>query len=420
MTGNYSQTETKRAMRLAEQAAKHSKQQAQAKHLQAFVDRFRYQATKARQAQSRLKMLERLSAEAPAHAAAGYQFEFLAPAKLSTPLLRIEEVDAGYARNKVLSAVSLSIEPGDRIGLLGANGAGKSTLLHVLTGKLPILSGERTAGPNLVLGYFAQHQIEQLDYSKSPCEHLLALNPKMSNQQARDFLGRFGFNGDDAIEAIAPRSGGEKSRLALALLASHRPNLLILDEPTNHLDLDMRRSLALALQEFSGAMILVSHDRALLTACCDRFLIVSNGQLDSFDGNLKDYSNTIRAVQTEQSKRSNATESNKRQRRQDAAEVRMKTNLLRKQVRQLEQSIEKGQQELDLIQQQLGDSALYESGNHQRAADLNHLASELRKELLCLEEQWLEVNETLEVANDTHNDQKNHSQKNFDDCRIDS
>ncbi len=288
-TGNYTAFERARAERLANQQAAFEKQQREISHMQAFVDRFRAKATKARQAQSRLKALERMTVIAPAHVDSPFHFAFKPPAKNPRPLLRLDEAAAGYGDTAIFSDARFSLNPGDRVGLLGPNGAGKSTLIKLLAGDLTPLAGERLAAQDLAIGYFAQHQLEQLHPAHSALEHLQQLDPKASEQSLRDFIGGFGFNGDRATCPVAPFSGGEKARLVLALLVYQKPNLLLLDEPTNHLDLEMRLALAEALQDFAGAMVIVSHDRHLLRVTCDQLVLVHGGRVREFDGDLDDY-----------------------------------------------------------------------------------------------------------------------------------
>jgi ATP-binding cassette subfamily F protein 3 len=294
--GNYSAFETQRASELAEQAALFTRQQREIRHMESFVERFRAKASKARQAQSRLKALERMQRIAPAHVDSPFEFSFATPAKLPRPLLALENQAAGYEGRPIVEGVNLTIAPGDRIALLGRNGAGKSTLMKLLAGELPALGGVRTEARDLRLGYFAQHQLEQLAVKDSPLQQLQDLDDRLRGERSRapeqdqrDFLAGFGFRGDRVFEPVAPFSGGEKARLVLTLVAYQRPNLLLLDEPTNHLDLEMRQALAVALQDYEGAVVLVSHDRYLLSTVVDEFRLVANGRAEPFDGDLEDY-----------------------------------------------------------------------------------------------------------------------------------
>ncbi|MDR2637220.1 MAG: ATP-binding cassette domain-containing protein, partial [Zoogloeaceae bacterium] len=288
-SGGYSAFESVRAARLAAQQAAHAAQQRRIAHLQAFVDRFRAKASKARQAQSRLKTLARMEITAAAQAESSFDFSCMPPDALPDPLLSFAQASVGYRGQALLRDVELVLRPACRIGLLGRNGAGKSTLIKLLAGELPLLAGERTAARNLVIGYFAQHQLEQLRPDESPLQHLSRQNPATAEQELRDYLGGFGFRGDMATFPVATFSGGEKTRLALALLIRRRPNLLLLDEPTNHLDLEMREALCFALQDYAGGVVLVSHDRHLLRAVSDELWQVSDGRLAPFDGDLDDY-----------------------------------------------------------------------------------------------------------------------------------
>ncbi len=288
-TGNYSAFEVQRAARLAVQQALFEKQQREIAHMTAFVERFRAKASKARQAQSRLKALDRLEHIAAAHVDAPFDFEFPEPLRAPDPLLTLDEASLGYDGREVVGRVSLSLRPGARLGLLGPNGAGKSTLIKTLAGDLAPLSGGRVAGHGLEIGYFAQHQVEQLRGDESPLRHLVRQDPRAREQDLRNYLGGFDFRGDMADAPVQPFSGGEKSRLALALLVRKRPNLLLLDEPTNHLDLEMRHALMRALAGYEGSLVLVSHDRALLRTVCDSFLLVADGRAVPFEGDLDDY-----------------------------------------------------------------------------------------------------------------------------------
>ncbi len=293
-TGNYSAYEKQHATRLEQQQAAHLKQQRTVAHLHSYIDRFRAKATKAKQAQSRLKALAKLEIIAPAHVDSPFEFAFLPPQQIPNPLLKLSDATLGYDKKPLLSNINLNLLPDDRIGLLGPNGAGKSTLIKTLANKLAPLTGKLQPAQNLRIGYFAQHQLEQLHSDDSPLLHLQRLDRKSTGhaateQELRNYLGGFGFVGDQALDPVGPFSGGEKARLVLALLIYQRPNLLLLDEPTNHLDLEMRHALTLALQDFQGAMVIVSHDRHLLRTVCDQFMLVANGKTQSYDGDLDDY-----------------------------------------------------------------------------------------------------------------------------------
>ena len=288
-TGNYSAFEKMRAEKLAQQQSAFLKQQREIAHIQSFVDRFKAQATKARQAQSRIKALERMELIAMAHVDSPFDFSFPKPGRMPNPLLKLDKADIGYGQTKVVQGANLSISPGDRIGLLGSNGAGKSSLIKVLAGDMPPLSGVRLTADALNIGYFAQHQLEQLRLDESPLWHLQKIAPQATEKELRNFLGGFDFQGDKVMEPVKPFSGGEKARLVLALLVYKNPNLLLLDEPTNHLDLEMRQALSVALQDYEGAIVLVSHDRHLLRTVTDQFLLVADGKAQPFDGDLDDY-----------------------------------------------------------------------------------------------------------------------------------
>ena len=405
-TGNYSAFERMRAERLAGQQAAFEKQQREIQHIQSYVDRFRAQATKARQAQSRLKALERMERIAPAHVDSPFHFSFLPPHKLPNPLLTLEQITAGYGAQPVLSGARLTLHPGDRLGLLGHNGAGKSTLIKLLAGELKPLSGEAIGAPDLRIGYFAQHQLEQLDPAASPLLHLQRRDPKASEQQLRDFLGGFGFVGDMAMSETAPFSGGEKARLVLAMLVYQRPNLLLLDEPTNHLDLEMRHALVLALQEYDGAMVIVSHDRHLLRSVCDRLLMVHQGRVADFDGDLDDYRQWLLEEQRESAtpddapKAEHSAAARKEQRRLEA-EARTRLQPLRKQLEKVEKGLERLQQQRAELEQQLAEPELYQAERKAQLAQLLQQKGEIDKALTRAEEDWLEATEALEQASNT-------------------
>jgi ATP-binding cassette subfamily F protein 3 len=293
--GGYSQFERQRAERLMQQQIAHDKQQEKAAHLKSFIDRFKTHASKARQAQSRIKALERMEQVAPVLAENEFNFQFRKPERVPSPLIHITDGAVGYTGKPLLRGLKLSLQPGERVALLGANGAGKSTLMKSLAGTQDFISGDIVRSPDLKVGYYAQHQLEQLDPQASGLLHLRRLDPRASEQSLRDYLGRFSFHGERQMEAIAPFSGGEKARLALALVVYQRPNLLLLDEPTNHLDLEMRHALEMAINDYPGAVVLVSHDRHLVQSVCDTLWRVAAGSCAIFDGDLDDYANWLRA-----------------------------------------------------------------------------------------------------------------------------
>ncbi len=400
--GNYSAFERQRAERLSQQQADFEKQQRQIAHINKFVSRFRAQATKAKQAQSRLKELERMELLAPAHVDSPFDFEFLPPGRMSDPLLNLAHAQLGYQQVAVLESVSLAIHPGARIGLLGQNGAGKSTFIKSLALELPLLGGDRMEGEHLRIGYFSQHQLEALDMNASPALHLQRLNPTASEQRIRNFLGGFNFRNDKALEVIASFSGGEKARLALALIVWQQPNLLLLDEPTNHLDLEMRHALSLALQEFEGAMLLVSHDRHLLRNTVDQFLLVDAGSVSPYAGDLDDYKAWLlkKVATTSKDEQSSAANkpANKKSQRQAAAELRQQLEPLRKTIRTAEHGMQRYNQKLAEVEQELAQEDIYAAGNKDQLQRLLLEQGKLRQEVNALEENWLSLSEELEQA----------------------
>lgn len=403
--GNYSAYERIRAEKLAQQQSQYEKQQERVAEIEKFVARFRAQATKAKQAQSRLKELQRMELIAPAHVDSPFKFEFPCYEKMSAPLLAIDNADLGYAGRIVLPKVKLSIVPGHRIGLLGPNGAGKSTLLKTLCGEIPMLAGERSDGEHLRIGYFAQHQLEALDTSASGMLLLQRLRPKASEQEIRNFLGGFGFHGDKALEVIAPFSGGEKARMALACVAWLTPNLLIMDEPTNHLDIDMRSALTMALQYFPGAIVIVSHDRHLLKATVDEYWLVDQGKVTVFDGDLEDY-HTYISQRPEDTPTDSGNDSGskpsldrKEQKRLDA-EKRQRLAPLRKQQQTAEKQMEKLQAKLSDIEEKMADTGLYEAARKDELQTLLQNQGQLKSELEEVEMQWMELSEELEAFDD--------------------
>ncbi len=401
-TGNYSTFETQRAEKLAQQQATFEKQQLEIKHIQSFIDRFKAQATKAKQAQSRVKMLERMEKIAPAHVDSQFHFEFKPAPNIPNPIIRMDKVSAGYDNTPILSKIQLNLVPGSRIGLLGRNGAGKSTLIKTLSRSLAPLSGEFEHSKHLRIGYFAQHQLDTLRLGQSPADHVQALDRNMTEQMARDYLGGFGFNGDQALDKIDSFSGGEKARLVLALIVFEKPNLLLLDEPTNHLDIEMRQALAIALQSFEGAMILIAHDRHLLKSTCDDLYLVDSGQVAPFDGDLDDYHNWLldQDRQNNQGKESNvdkahSADAKKEQKRKDA-ELRKALSPVKKIADKLVKQQEKISARLLEIETLMGDMELYTDA---RKADLTKLLSEqatLKSQLEDIEMEWFEVEEQME------------------------
>ncbi len=402
-TGNYSSFERQRATKLAQQQSLFEHQQEKVSHLQSYIDRFRAQATKAKQAQSRIKMLERMELIAPAHVDNPFQFSFRSPESLPDPLLRMEKVSAGYDDNVILDSIKLNLVPGSRIGLLGRNGAGKSTLIKLLAGTMPPLKGDIGLAKGVKLGYFAQHQLEFLRAEDSPLQHLVRLADKQTEQQLRDYLGGFGFQGDKVTEKTERFSGGEKARLVLALIVWQRPNLLLLDEPTNHLDLDMRQALTEALIDFEGAMVVVSHDRHLLRSTTDDLYLVHGGKVEQFDGDLDDYQQWLVDIQRQESQQDapdkdagvNSAQSRKDQKRREA-DFRNQTQPLRKQIATWEKQMEKLSSELASVEEKLADSAIYDSS---RKADLTACLQQQIKVKGALEEvemNWLDAQEQLE------------------------
>jgi ATP-binding cassette, subfamily F, member 3 len=406
--GGYSDFERQRAEKLALQQAMFEKQQRKVAHLHSYIDRFRVQATKARQAQSRIKALERMEMISAAHVDSQFSFEFRAPLAAPDPLLVLDDVNAGYADKIILNKVLLTIRPGERIGLLGKNGAGKSTLIKVLADELKPLSGKKVQGKDLNIGYFAQHQLEQLRLHESPLQHMLRLDSATREQEHMNYLGGFDFKGDMARGSIENFSGGEKSRLALALLIWTRPNLLLLDEPTNHLDLEMRHALTLALQDYEGGVILVSHDRALLRASCDNFVLVADGKAEQFDGDLDDYKQWL-TTQKNKSIETDALQANiyaapkeavagsYAQNKQERQARIVQRRPLLKETEQLEKQLEKYQAEKASLDARAGEADLYEAHNKMELQALLKRQAELTNSVDEAELRWLDLHEQLEA-----------------------
>ncbi len=416
--GNYSQFERQRAERITQQRALDDSQKRQIAHLQSFVDRFRAKASKARQAQSRLKMIERIERVAPLIADPEFEFEFPQPPKLPAPMLSYRDAAVGYGTGGtlsddgphvgdaadrgfriVLTGISVSLQPGDRIGLVGPNGAGKTTLVRLLAGELPAHSGDATRHPDLRVGYFAQHQLEQLDPEATPLEHFQKLDPRASTQSLRDFLGSFHFREQRVFEPVAPFSGGEKARLALAMVVYRKPNLLLLDEPTNHLDLEMREALEIALQDFAGALVLVSHDRHLVGTTCDDLWRVAEGTLTHFEGDLDEYAAWLVQRERDWTRRQQGEPARAAKPAPDAApRARTPDKALRTAVQRAEQRVEKAQARLAQIDAALAAGDAYSPAKRAATAALSAEQSQLRGELAKAESDWLAAAEALEAA----------------------
>jgi ATP-binding cassette subfamily F protein 3 len=404
-TGNYSQFETQRAEQLAQQAAMFSRQQKEIKHIQSYVDRFRYKASKARQAQSRLKMLERMEQIAPAHVDSPFRFHFFEPKKQPQHLLGLTDAAVGYGEDVILDGINLNLSAGDRLGLLGVNGAGKSTLVKALSTGSTLLKGDRVLSKDTKIGYFAQHQLELLRPEHSPIDHLRDYAPDDREQDHRNYLGRFGFGGERIFEPVEPFSGGEKARLVLALMIRQGPNLLLLDEPTNHLDLEMRQALSIALIEYSGALVVISHDRHLLRSVCDELLIVHDGVVDRFTRSLDDYPAWLR----EQEEKADQVAAkwqdepekqvNKKQQRQEQAQRRKRLKPLYDKVNAVEKKLGSCRANLEAFDARLADEALYSDAA--RKDELKQLVKDqaaVKTEIESLEWEWLEASEALEIA----------------------
>ena len=404
-TGNYSQFETLRAEQLAQQQAMYARQQKQIKHIQSYVDRFRYKASKARQAQSRLKMLERMEKIAAAHVDSPFRFHFIEPKKQPQHLLGLIDASVGYGDEVILDNIDLNLSAGDRIGLLGVNGAGKSTLVKALSTGSTLLKGERVLSKDTKIGYFAQHQLELLRPEHSPIDHLRDYAPDDREQDHRNYLGRFGFSGERIFEPVAPFSGGEKARLVLALMIRQGPNLLLLDEPTNHLDLEMRQALSVALIEYTGALVVISHDRHLLRSVCDELLIVHDGIVDRFNRSIDDYPTWLRE-QEEKSEQAvakwqdgPAKNVNRKQQRQEQAQQRQRLKPLYDKVRDVEKELTSNQSRLTELEARLADESIY--ADPSRKDELTQLVQDqaaAKTTIESLEWEWLEASENLEQA----------------------
>ena len=400
--GNYSAFERIRAERMSQQQIAFERQQKERAHMQSFVDRFRYKASKAKQAQSRLKALERMTELLPSQADSPFYMEFRAPEALPNPLIKMEQVAIGYSDKPILSKVHLNLVPGARIGLLGRNGAGKSTLIKLLSGQLSPMTGLYEPNPGVNIGYFAQHQIEFLRLDDTPMQHLMRLAPNAREQELRNFLGGFGFNGDMALSPVRPFSGGEKARLVLAQLVWQRPNLLLLDEPTNHLDLEMRHALTMALQTFEGAMVVVSHDRHLLRLTCSDYYLVDQGEVRAFDGDLDDYHQwLLDAAKANSNQNSTSDEikpaADKKQQKRLEAEIRQKVSPLKRKQTKLETEQQKLSERLAELEHLLADSELYDQDNKAKLTSVLTERTSLTQTLEDSEMQWLELQEEIDA-----------------------
>ncbi|MCG3722174.1 ABC transporter ATP-binding protein [Vibrio cincinnatiensis] len=413
-TGNYSSFEVQRAQKMMQQQAQFQKQQKQMAHMQSYIDRFRYKASKARQAQSRIKALEKMEKVLPAQFDNPFSFEFREPSALPNPILMMDNVSAGYGDHLILEKIRLNLVPGSRIGLLGRNGAGKSTLIKLLSSELKAQGGDLTYSQGVKIGYFAQHQLETLHPQETPLQHMMQLAPDKTELELRNYLGSFGFHGDKALENVGPFSGGEKARLVLALVVWQKPNLLLLDEPTNHLDLDMRQALTLALQSFEGAMVIVSHDRYLLRATTDDLYLVHDKQVAPFDGDLTDYYKWLTDQQKMARKEAQATQPNKntgnsaaakKEQKRREADFRKQMAPIRKKLTQLEEKMDKLTATLAQSELALSDTSLYEAENKAKLTEVLATQASSKSELEHIESEWMTEQENLEQMEQEFNSQ---------------
>ncbi|MDG4952524.1 ABC transporter ATP-binding protein [Actinobacillus equuli] len=408
-TGNYTSFEIQRATKISQQNAAYAQQQRKVAHLQSFIDRFKAKATKAKQAQSRIKALEKMELIAPAYADSPFEFEFRPPLALPSPLLMMEKASAGYGDKTILESVKLNLVPGSRIGLLGRNGAGKSTLIKLLAGELAPQTGHIQLAKGVQLGYFAQHQVDTLRFDESPLWHLQKIAPELTEQEVRNYLGGFDFKGDKVKQNVGSFSGGEKARLVLALIVWQRPNLLLLDEPTNHLDLEMRQALTDALTYYEGSLVVVSHDRHLLRSTVNEFYLVHDKKVEEFKGDLDDYQkwlneqNALEAAKNSgnstacaEEKADNSAANRKEQKRLEA-ELRQQTAPLRKKITQLEKDLEKASEKLNQLEALLASSEIYEAENKAQLTETLAKQIEAKKAVEEIEMEWLDCQEQLEA-----------------------
>ena len=407
-TGNYTSFEIQRATKISQQNAAYQQQQRKVAHLQSFIDRFKAKATKAKQAQSRIKALEKMELIAPAYADSPFEFEFKPPFALPSPLLMMEKVATGYGGKTVLESVKLNLVPGSRIGLLGRNGAGKSTLIKLLAGELAAQSGHVQLAKGVQLGYFAQHQVDTLRFDESPLWHLTKLAPEKTEQELRNYLGGFDFKGDKVKQEVGSFSGGEKARLVLALIVWQRPNLLLLDEPTNHLDLEMRQALTDALTYYEGSLVVVSHDRHLLRSTVNEFYLVHDKKVEEFKGDLDDYQkwlneqNSLELVKSSENSTASVAEnkesaSNRKEQKRLEAELRQQTAPLRKKITQLEKDLDKASTQLAELETLLASSEIYEAENKAKLTETLAKQVEAKQKVEQIEMEWLDAQEQLEA-----------------------
>ena len=406
-SGNFSAYEVQKTEAQRLQDANAKAYERKAAHLSAFIERFRYKATKARQAQSRIKMLEKLQTVEPVRAKRSWRFEFLEPERCPEHLVDLDSAVLGYDGVPILKDVTLSIRAGERIGVLGVNGAGKSTLVKTIDGVLPLIAGERRLGQGAIIGYFAQHQLEQLDPTMTPYETLRHMAPNEREQELRNYLGGFRFSGESADSPIGPMSGGEKARLALAMLSWNKPNLLVLDEPTNHLDMATREALTMALSTFDGALLLVSHDRHLLRTTCDRLILVHEGRVTEYEGDLDDYANLVleHRKATHEKEKATPVETNAVNRREErrlqaqerARIAELKKPLLKK-LAILEKEMAKLSADLKEIDSRIADTDWYTNASPDEVAESLKTRGVLASAVEEKEMAWLELSEKIEAV----------------------
>ncbi len=409
-SGGYSDFERQRGAHLALQQSMFEKQQRERAHLHSYIERFRAKATKARQAQSRIKALARMEEVAAAHVDTPFTFRFRDAVEAPDPLLVVDKASAGYGERIVVDNILLTLRPGMRLALLGRNGAGKSTLVKLLAGEIAPLAGTCVAAKGMKIGYFAQHQLEQLRSDESPMQHMIRLDSRTREAELRSYLGSFDFRGDMATAPCGRFSGGEKSRLALALLIWQKPNLLLLDEPTNHLDLEMREALNLALQEYEGCVVLVSHDRHLLRSTADELWLVADGRAQIFDGDLDDYAkwlSTQRSAGAPSARQASAPTAkpvipdsrDRNEKRVDSQAQQVQRRALQKEVEKLDKQIAAWHSELKLLETRLADPDLYASGGDPALPQALHKRrDELTTSIGQAEERWLTIQDALEEA----------------------